>query len=274
MHQIELEWIQQLQSVLRSTGMDYFFIAWNYVDTLAFSIFLISAVWYLINRRIGIRLLYILILSAVINKFLKGFIGLPRPCQIDSLVGVLCSPSPGFPSGAAQTAILIAGIVFIETRKTLYRWLGVFFALVLSFSRIYLGLHYFSDILGGWVIGGLLLVVYSKLFPLLEKKWKRYLFLFPILLLGFAQAKVPRLFGFSIGVAIGLLLYEKSKKYWQKGWRSHWLQFLSVLIGIFVLFLGMHFFPAFELFFALAIGFWLSFLGAWSVQKIRMFIHR
>lgn len=171
MHLIELEWIQQLQSALRSTWMDYFFIAWHYVDTPAFSIFLILVVWFLIDQSIGIRLACILPLSEVINKLLKGFIGLPRPCQIDSLVGVLCLPSPGFPSAAAQTAILIAGIVFIETRKTLYRWLGVLFALVLSFSRIYLGLHYFSDILGGWIVGGVLLIVYSKLFPLFEKKF-------------------------------------------------------------------------------------------------------
>jgi len=167
--------------------MDYFFIAWNYVDTLAFSILLISVVWYLIDRPIGIRLLYIFLLGAVINKFLKGFFGLPRPCQIDSLVGILCLPSPGFPSGAAQSAILIAGIIWIESCKRLYRWLGVLFALFLSFSRIYLGLHFFSDILGGWIVGGVLLLVYSKLFPLFEKNWRRYLFLFPILLLVIAQ---------------------------------------------------------------------------------------
>ena len=48
---------------------------------------------------------------------------------MDALVGILCTPSPGFPSGAAQSAALYVGIVVLECQKNLYRWLALVFAI-------------------------------------------------------------------------------------------------------------------------------------------------
>lgn len=268
LHGKELEWIHQLQNTLRSSLMDYFFLGWNYVDTIGFSIILISVVWYLIDRPVGIRLIYILMLSSVVNLALKAYFGLPRPCQIDASVGILCSSSPGFPSGAAQTAAILAGIIFIECRKQVCRYLGLLFALFLCFSRVYLGLHYFTDILGGLIVGGVLLLVYWKLFPIMEQKWKAALFLFPVLLLLIGQSSAVYFFGVSLGIAIGLLLNEKVKKYWGQGWIISSLQTMSVLIGLFASLKAMAAYPNLKMLFALGSGFWLSFLGAWSVQKL------
>src|SRR5437660_9999203 len=113
-YDVQLQWIRDLQHALRSVTMDGFFKAWNYVDTLYFYLCAVSVVWYLWDRRIGVRVFYILLIGFAFNQFLKGFFHLPRPCQIDPLVGLVCASSPGFPSGAAQSAAVISGVIFME----------------------------------------------------------------------------------------------------------------------------------------------------------------
>ncbi len=254
MHTVELEWIRKIQEVLRSAWLDRFFLGWGYVDTLGFILIVVSAVWYLLDRRIGIRLIYVFLLNAVVNQALKSYFGLPRPCQVDPSVGLLCFPNHGFPSGAAQQAILIAGIIFVESHKKLYRCLGILFALFLCFSRIYLGVHYFSDILGGLIVGGVLLVVYAKLFPLCEKCWKLYVWLCPVLLLLIGRFKAVDLASFAVGLAIGLLLSRREERGICK--------FVSVLVGLFVFSAGMSLYPLFSIPLAILSGLWLSWLGA------------
>jgi len=269
MHAHELEWIHRLQDALRSPWMDRIFLGWNYIDSLGFLLLVLVLVWYLVDRRIGIRLAYILMLSSVVNVFLKYFFGLPRPCQIDPSVSVICSAAPGFPSGAAQTAIILAVVIILECRKRLYWYLGLVFAFLLCFSRIYLGLHYFTDILGGLASGGLLLLIYWKVFPIMEKQWKIAILLFPLLLLIIGQSSALFFFWSSIGIAIGLLLNEKFKIDTKGSWRKRSLQALTVLIGL-TLFALMFYKgnSSLKWLFGLGAGLWLSHLGAWSVQKL------
>ena len=269
---IELSWIRALQTSLRSPFLDNFFIGWNYVDSFAFAIILIPIVWQLLGRQKGIRLFYILILSRVINHSLKEYFGLPRPCQVDPSVGLLCFSSYGFPSGAAQTAIVLAGITFIEYKRTLYRILAVIFALFLSFSRTYLGVHYFSDIVGGLFFGSFVLLIYWKLFPLMEKEWKKAFIFFPLALI-LIGGKDALLFCFlTLGVQIGLVSGEKTLSP-KRSLSRCWLQATIIIFGLFVLELASVLPHFVQLGCALIMGIWLSFLGerltAWIIPYKR-----
>jgi membrane-associated phospholipid phosphatase len=270
LYDTQLQWIIQLQSTLRSAWMDGFFIAWNYVDTIYFSIILITSVWYLFDRRTGIRLFYILVINTVVNFFLKRLFDLPRPCQIDPSVGILCFLTPGFPSGAAQTAALLCGIVILESQRVLYRWLIVIFALFLCFSRVYLGVHYFTDILGGVFVGGLIVLFYKKVFPYFEKFWKgaAIALSFFLLFLGFILSATTSWsiywFFSTLGIASGLITYEKIKMrkitinlYRRIG------QFLSVVVGLGFLMIAEKILPDLKILWFFAEGYWLSFLGGW-----------
>lgn len=259
LYQSELKWIHSLQDALRSPGMDAFFIEMNHLDSIGFAMALVCITWHLISRRIGIKLFYIFILSAVINKFLKILFSLPRPCQVDSTVAVLCSQTFGLPSGAGQTSVIIAGIIMLEFRERMYWYLGILFGLLLSFSRVYLGLHYFTDILLGWIIGIGLITIYWKLFPIAEKKWKIYIFAFPLLVLLFVQSLTSYFFWVSIGVAVGLMINDKKQRMKKLNWTQKWVRTLIVLAGLMFLYWGVLYYPQLTLLCALLSGLWLTF---------------
>ena len=263
-HAVELTWIQHLQNALRGPWMDAFFVAWSYVDSVWFMITVVAAVMYLFNRKEGISLLLIFILSGIVNTLLKKAFGLPRPCQIDPSVGILCSHSFGFPSGAAQTAAIIAGICFVKCRQNIYKILAAIFALFFCFSRIYLGVHFFTDVLGGVLIGAGLVVVYVKLFPLIEKRWDVISAAFTAL---FLILNMPSQAAMMFGIAVGLRLAKNMQL--PTSWNRRILTFAVVVIGSSALiYFGMthHGIRPLATFLA---ELWLVYLGNYLVNNFR-----
>ena len=158
-HLFDPSFIQSVQS-LRTPFLDRFFIFCNFFDTATFAILLILSIGVFVNRKMGIRLAFILILSALVNKALKYTFGMPRPHDIEPALGILTANTPGFPSGAAQNSLLLCGILIKEWSNPLKWIVGPLYVVVISFSRMYLGLHFPIDLIGGFVSGILLLSVY------------------------------------------------------------------------------------------------------------------
>lgn len=265
---IQLEWIRALHSALRSPWMDTFFIGWNYVDTQYFSLLVIAVTWYLWSRRLGVKLFYLIILSFVVNQTLKTLFHEPRPCQLDPALGLVCSSSFGLPSGAAQTATLLSGFIILECKEKLYRILGILFALMLCFSRVYLGMHFPTDILGGVIVGCFLLWVYKKIFPLFHPLWKIAALVFPL----FPFLVLPHMFGFyllfsGLGLACGLLtaatMHVKNKTTLSASFK----QLGSVCLGVVFFIILERYCPQLSLLWYFCQGYWFSFLGAYLIRE-------
>jgi membrane-associated phospholipid phosphatase len=87
-----------------------------------------------------------------LNAVLKGLFDRSRPPEamdLESLVGVPGSPS--FPSGHAMTAFAVAGAVALLAPRL--RWPVLGLAAVIGFSRVYLGVHFWFDVLVGTALG-------------------------------------------------------------------------------------------------------------------------
>jgi undecaprenyl-diphosphatase len=102
--------------------------------------------------------------AAVALAFLVGDVGkdVVNRKRPDLPGRVIALPkSPSFPSGHALESMTLYGALALTVgRRLRSRWLrilalifGLGLPLLIGFSRIYLGVHYFTDVLGGWVVG-------------------------------------------------------------------------------------------------------------------------
>lgn len=214
LHDLELDFIRFLHQ-FRNPFFDQFFKFFDFFDRSEFFFLLIPIIWLGNGWKAGLRLFYIMFLSSVTNQALKALFLSPRPYHLDPNVGIIEVTGLGFPSGAAQTVILLSGIL-LTSWKSPWRWPVVFtYILLISFSRIYLGLHFPSDITAGWIVGAGLWAIYTYIFPVIETKLKKLqtisIFLLsqiiPLLLLTWQTSIAKsRICGAAMGIGIGLLI--------------------------------------------------------------------
>lgn len=91
--------------------------------------------------------------SVALNLLLKAFFQRDRPHLWERLV---TENSYSFPSGHAMASSALAFSLMIIFWPTRWRWLavvvGVVYMVVIGLTRLYLGVHYPSDVLAGWLV--------------------------------------------------------------------------------------------------------------------------
>lgn len=106
------------------------------------------------TRKPGVLLLCALLLNYLCaNVFLKQLVARPRPFVLHPDV-VLLVPPPGsysFPSGHTAASFAMASSLFCSFGKK--AWPLFVLAALIGFSRLYLYVHYPSDVLGGVLVG-------------------------------------------------------------------------------------------------------------------------
>jgi len=121
-----------------------------------------------IPNKKSITLLFLdLSIIAILNKIFKSIICRPRPIGI----ALVSEGGYSFPSGHSSAAIAFYGLLIyfiyknIKNRKLKWFLMVALCLLVLfiGVSRIYLGVHYASDVLGGLIFGLIHLIIFVKI---------------------------------------------------------------------------------------------------------------
>ena len=164
------------------------------LGTEVFYVPLILIIFWWIDEKRGLRFGILIILSAWINAFVKDILKQPRPYNLEPSVGLAAESSYGAPSGHAQMSLtfwiyMAAWLVrsrvvkkpgaadteqraagFSPERRRFLIWAGaVFMILLIGFTRLYLGVHFPTDLFAGWIIGGIILVLWFVPGPFFEK---------------------------------------------------------------------------------------------------------
>lgn len=93
----------------------------------------------------------------------KYFIHIPRPFEsLEGVAALFGKTGSSFPSGHAAFSMALAISIFYCHKKAGYVFMVL--ALVMSFARIAAGVHYPWDILGGFILGGAVAMVFQKLY--------------------------------------------------------------------------------------------------------------
>jgi membrane-associated phospholipid phosphatase len=144
-----------------------------------------AIVWIVIAAVVAVRqrrplVLVVLVVaervSAVTDGIVKNAIGRRRPPLADPRVHPLIPlpHDPSMPSGHAMMAF--TGAVFLAAVVPRWRWALVALAVAISLSRVYLGVHYPSDVLVGAALGAAIGAAFIPVLRLSERAlaaWRR-----------------------------------------------------------------------------------------------------
>lgn len=166
------KFVFSLMNYLRNPIFDYVFML---ITSFVFiGAVLIFATLMLVKekKKSGISVLWLSILiSSIICFLLKNLIMRPRPEILAVAIPLIELGYYSFPS--LHATIVFSVIPVLCNVFARFRWFWLIFALLVAFSRIYLNVHYLSDVVGGALLGyviGVIVLNYEEKHKLF-KKW-------------------------------------------------------------------------------------------------------
>ncbi len=137
--------------------------AFSFLGSEEFFLLAMPVLYWCVDAPLGARIALLLITSDAVNGLFKLAFHLPRPYWVDARVRAFAAESSyGLPSGHAQTAVAVWGGLAAQFKKR-WAWITALIVIALiSFSRMYLGVHFPSDVLTGWLIGAALVWMFVK----------------------------------------------------------------------------------------------------------------
>lgn len=250
---MEIGIIQAIQAI-RVEGffgalLDTIMLAITFFGESLFLVLVLFVVYWCIDKKTGDFLVFCVFLSAGLNFTLKNVFTRSRPCFSDAckdgtirhvkvdnfLVNTDFKPtSYSFPSGHAGIGSGLYLGVATYLKKSWVTIISVVFCVFIALSRIYLGVHYPTDVLVGLLCG----VVCSVLIGSLYLKFYRYKYVFYIVLsilflisaLITGSTSLFALFGVGLGYVVGNVIEERYVKFNSKSvW---WKRIIRFFVGI------------------------------------------
>ena len=278
-------WFQQLGPTL-----DLPFKSLTFLGNLEFFLVLMPFIYWCVDRRMGALLLVLFLISAYVNAIAKVVADQPRPFQYDSRVRPLVhAGGGGLPSGHTQGAVVVWGYLASQIRSGKIWIIAGFLMIAIPISRVYLGVHFPTDLLGGYFLGALLLVLYLR-FALKVEAWlvaKGFIWqiaiaaILPILLFLFspqgsrdASSACGALLGFLPGIALERrwIRFCSDGSFLKRAMR--FVVGLIVLLGIWLglrfAFSGLEPSSLFRAFRYACVGLWGALGAPWLFVRLRL----
>lgn len=251
-----MEFLKALQGI-RTPFLDGVFGAITHLGEETIFIVLGIVFFWCINKREGYFLLATGLAGTVLNQFLKLLCRIPRPWVLDESFPIVESARAeatgySFPSGHTQTAVgLFGGIA--RWHRGVVGVLCVVIALLVAFSRLYLGVHTLLDVgVGIAIAAALVLVLYPLMHKATEKERTMRILLLSLVGIAVANLAFVLLYPFPadvdgenlahgvkqaysmLGCLLGLgITFEVDTRYLRFETKAvWWVQVLKVVLGL------------------------------------------
>jgi membrane-associated phospholipid phosphatase len=151
-----------LATILHFVGGDLFYLA------------LLPLIFWSLDRRLGLRLLFVLALSVALNAALKLLFQAPRPFTVSAdVVQLVEQGGYGLPSGHVMNTVVVWGYAAYYLKRRWLYWAAAGFALLMAWGRMYAGVHYPQDVVSGALFGLLTLLLFIWLADRFPPFWQR-----------------------------------------------------------------------------------------------------
>ena len=173
---MDIEILSFIQENLRSDSLTVFFKFITFLGNAGWFWIVLALILLLIKktRTIGKETLLSLGSGFVItNIFLKNTVRRIRPYDAYSFIEPLIEhPSDfSFPSGHTCASFAAAFVLYRAFPKK-YSWIFLLLAVLIAYSRLYLGVHYPSDVLAGFAVGAFSAFISDKIMKKIHKNTK------------------------------------------------------------------------------------------------------
>ncbi|HEY8892181.1 MAG TPA: phosphatase PAP2 family protein [Clostridium sp.] len=236
---MQIEIIKFIQSIT-SPFADMVFQLITMTGEETFYIVVASTIFWCVNKKFGYKLGFALLTGTIVNTALKDIVNSARPIGISGIRSLRLETATGqsFPSGHTQGSTIFWISFINQIRK---RWIYVIGILVISlvgFSRMYLGVHYPIDIVGGIVIGIIWTFISNFIFEYSEANGNPWIFMIIIMpmligLIFLRQKTYYSISGTVLGFYIGYILETKYVLYDVNSTRLK--QVIKLVLGLGVL---------------------------------------
>jgi membrane-associated phospholipid phosphatase len=223
-----LEWIRFLADH-RHAALDPFAQLFNFLGEVEGYILLVALVYVAYDKRLAFRLSVITLVAMSLNHFLKELIANPRPfvgegsyaerwaVPAEKAADLVTEYST--PSGHAMAGSAFYVYVYGSVRSRPVRAAAVLLLLLTGLSRPYLGVHYFEDILFGWLLGGALALASLRYARCLGSLWERLAY--------------PQQVAAVVAASLALWLFTRAQSGWSaEGQPTAFVGYLGFLTGL------------------------------------------
>lgn len=188
-----MEFLYMLETIRVKGLNEFMLLITQFGEETAFLVIALILFW-CIDKYKGYFILSVGFIGTLSNQFLKLVFRIPRPWVMDGNFSILeqareAAAGYSFPSGHTQSAVGTFGGIAYISKSRIIKCLGVIIAILVAFSRMYIGVHTPQDVFVSAAIAMLLIVILK-----------------PLMLDSF-QRTFPYVFAVMLTICVGFLCY-------------------------------------------------------------------
>lgn len=239
---IIMEWLQSFESPILTVIAKFFtFLGDEYL-----MIAILGLCYWSLKKDLGRKVSLSVCASMMFSTLVKGIFLRKRPYMDNKNIKCIRAAHPdedlmdpiaqgySLPSMHTSNSVAEFGTIFKNIKNTLPKIICVLLPLLIGLSRIYLGVHYPTDVFAGLLIGLLSVIIFS----IIEKKYgykTGFIIILLLSLVGFfycRDAEFYSCYGVTLGLYLGFIYEEKRVKF--KNSKKWWSFILRPILGLII----------------------------------------